>query len=529
MRPGRTKRIRATLAAALAVLPGLVPLPALPQTAAERAPIVYTMRFPAPETHIAEIEARIPTGGRASVELMMPAWSPGYYAIGNYARNVRGLIARTPEGAGLAVRKPSENHWIVETNGAPEIVVEYGVSCETRFVTGCWVGPENAVINGPATFITIVELGKRPHEVRLHPAPAWTETATGLEPAPGGRPDDFVGPDYDTFADAPIVMGQISKHEARVPGTRVVLADFGELGNWNGAEVVKILALIVDEHRRMVGGRLPFERYVFLNALRGGAGGLEHRNSTLLSSPRSPETPTPGLRWLEFASHEFFHAINVKRLRPVELGPFDYDNVPRTPSLWISEGLTSYYGDLAVARAGLATREEFLTSVGAGIRNLQTTPGRLVQTLEQASLEVGSTGGSSGVGVDRTTNVSYYEKGAVVGLLLDAKIRRATDGVRSLDDVMRLAYARFSGERGFTPDQFQATASEAAGIDLEPFFRHALETTEELDYGEMLDWFGLRFAEPGSTDPARAWALEVRPDATDAQVRHLQSLLAPST
>jgi len=516
--------IQASFAVTAVLLSGPVSLAAQLQVAAQRAPIVYTMRFPAPETHVAEIEAIIPTGGNASIELMMPTWSPGYYAAGNYAANVQEFTARTRAGTHLAVEKPSENHWLIETAGAAEIVIAYRLLCESRFVTGCWVGPEFAVINGPATFITIDEQAKRPHAVRLVLAPAWPESLTSLDPAPGGGQDEYVGPDYDTFADSPIVMGDISIHEFEVPGTRVVLADFGDLGNWNGAEVVETLKLIVDEHRRMMGG-LPFERYVFLNAFRGGAGGLEHLNSSLLSSPRNPESPGPGLRWLEFVSHEFFHAINVKRLRPVELGPFDYDTVPRTPSLWISEGLTSYYGDLAVVRAGVGTPEAFLSGMSSTIRNVQNSPGRLVQTLEQASLQVG-VGRGSGVGVDRATTVSYYEKGAIVGLLLDAMIRSVTRDVRTLDDVMRLAYTRYSGERGFTPEQFNATAAEVAGVDLEPFFHKALTTTEELDYSGMLDWFGLRFAEPA--DSARAWELEIRPDATEAQMRNLQSLLAPS-
>jgi predicted metalloprotease with PDZ domain len=524
-RAALTKIPTACLLAA-ALLPGPIRLAAQEQTA-DRTPVVYTMRFPAPDTHVAGIEAVIPTGGRTSVELMMPNWSPGYYSAGNYAANIREFEARTRTGAPLTVEKPSQNHWRIETKGATQIVISYRLLCESRFVTGCWVGPESAVINGPSTFITIDEKTKRPHQVRLVLAPSWKESVTSLDPAPGGRPNEYAGPDYDTFADSPIVVGDISEHEFDVPGTHVLLADFGELGNWDGAEVAKSLKRIVDEHRRMMRG-LPFHRYVFLNAFRRGAGGLEHLNSSLLSSAPNPTSPTATLRWLEYVSHEFFHAINVKRLRPIELGPFDYDNVPRSPSLWISEGLTSYYGDLAVVRSGIGTRADFLAAMSALIRNIQTSPGRLVQTLEQASLEVGS-GAGSGIGGDRATTVSYYEKGAIVGLLLDARIRHTTRDARSLDDLMRLAFARYSGERGFTPDEFQATAAEVAGIDLGSFFQRALATTEELDYGEMLDWFGLHFTEPGSEDAARAWALEIRRDATEAQVRHLQSLLAPST
>jgi predicted metalloprotease with PDZ domain len=233
------------------------------------------------------------------------------------------------------------------------------------------------------------------------------------------------------------------------------------------------------------------------------------------------------VRWLKYASHEYFHAINVKRLRPIELGPFDYEQLPSTPSLWISEGLTTYYGDLAVVRSGVGSLPDYLTGLSGHIQNVQTSPGRLVQTLEQASLTSGTTS-SSGVGGNRNLTVSYYEKGPAVGLLLDARIRKLTNDAKSLDDVMRLAYTRYGGARGFKPEEFVATASEVAGADLAPYFHTILATTEELDYREALEWFGLRFVDPASADVTKAWGLEPLPNATAMQQRHLQRLVAPS-
>lgn len=491
--------------------------------AAPPEPAVYTLRFPAPDTHIAEVEARIPTDGRASLDLMLPAWSPGYYALGDYARNVRDFAARRPDGTPLHVDHPRSNHWAVATTGAPAIVVSYGLLCQSQFVTGSWVGPRYAVINGPSTYITPTGDGARPQEVHLELPAVWPQSITSLDEAPDGQPNHYRGPNYDVFIDSPIVAGTISTHEFEVGGARHVLADFGDLGAWDGQAAADALERIVTAHWRMIGA-LPFTKYVFLNAFRRGQGGLEHLNSTLLSSSPGPTSPRPTLRWLKYVSHEYFHAINVKRLRPVELGPFDYEKLPHTSSLWIAEGLTTYYGDLAVVRSGVGSVADHLAGLSGEIRALQTSPGRLVQTLEQASLTVGTTS-RSGVGGNRNTTVSYYDKGTVVGFLLDARIRHATDDARSLDDVMRLAYARYGGARGYTPAEFQATASEVAGIDLSAFFHSALATTDELDYREALDWFGLRFAEPGSADPARAWALQVRPDATPAQARHLQHLV----
>jgi predicted metalloprotease with PDZ domain len=502
------------LAARVATQPGVAPA---------LDPIVYTLRAPAPDTQVLHVEARIPTGGQTSVELMLPVWSPGYYVAQDYAANVQDLTARAADGAALDVARPARNRWRVATGGAPAVTLAYRLSCRSRFVTGCWVDANQAVINGPSTYITLSERAKRPHELRLEMAPGWKQSMTSLDPSAAGA-HAYVGPDYDTFVDAPIVAGTISLHEFDVPGTRVVLADFGDLGTWDGAGAAEMLRRIVDEHRRMIGG-LPFKRYVFLNAFRGGAGGLEHLNSSLLSSSPNPTQALPTIRWLNYASHEFFHAINVKRLRPIELGPFDYDNVPRTPSLWLSEGVTTYYGNLAVVRSGVASQAEFLAGLSSQIRSLQTSSGRLVQTLEQSSLGVAAAGGS-GVGGNRNTTVSYYIKGDIVGLLLDAHIRRLTGDRRSFDDVMREAYRRYGGERGFRPEEFEAVASTIAGADLAPWFHKALRTTEELDYSEMLDWYGLRFVEPESADPARAWSLEVRPEATAAQREHLQRWLS---
>jgi predicted metalloprotease with PDZ domain len=222
-------------------------------------------------------------------------------------------------------------------------------------------------------------------------------------------------------------------------------------------------------------------------------------------------------------SHEYFHAFNVKRLRPIELGPFDYEKEPHTPSLWVSEGLTTYYGDLIPARAGVVDRDYALSQLSSHIKRLQSSPGRLVQTLEQASSEVW-TSSFSGVGGGPKT-VSYYIKGPIVGFLLDAKIRRATAGSKSLDDLMRLAYERYSGEKGFTPEQFRHTAEEVAGVDLKEWFRRALASTEELDYSEALDWFGLRFMQPRDGEPANSWKLEALPNATVDQKRHVNEWL----
>ncbi len=358
-------------------------------------------------------------------------------------------------GRTLDLTHPKQNRWLIRTAGSPKVIVSYRISCEQRSVTTNWISEDLAVLNGAATFVTVVEKVRRPHDIRLELPSKWSPAKTALDPAPDGQLNHFRAEDYDTLVDSPILAGKLAVHEFEVDGSKHELVDVGDIGNnWDGKRVAQDLEKIVKENR-LFWGSLPFKKYLFLNVFRRGGGGLEHKNSTLLtSSPAGAAQPRSYLSWLDFVSHEYFHAFNVKRLRPVELGPFDYEHPPQTASLWISEGLTSYFGELIVSRAGLGTTDDFLASLSTHIGQLQNAPGRLVQTLEQSSLDVW-TSGNSGIGRDSTTKVSYYVKGPIVGFLLDAKIRQATAGKKSLDDVMRLAHERYAGMHGFTPEQFR--------------------------------------------------------------------------
>lgn len=486
-------------------------------------PIAYTLRAPQPATHVLQVDATVPTERRDSVDLMMAIWSPGYYRVEHYETRVRGFAARAADGTALRVTQPTPNRWRVYTAGRPSILIAYEVLSQERSVTLNWVDDTLAVLNGAPTFITLVERARRPHQVRLELAGLWKRSITSLAAAPGGAPNHYVARDYDELVDSPIVAGDLRLREFTVGGTRHVLASAGDVGAFDDERAARDLAVIVEAQRRF-WGTLPYERYVFLNLFRRAGGGLEHLNSTLLTSNAARlATPRAYLGWLQFVSHEYFHAMNVKRLRPVELGPFDYERPPSTTSLWISEGLTSYYGELLVQRSGLSAAADFLATLSSHIARVQHAPGRLVQTLEQSSLDVWS-GGVSGIGRDSMTTVSYYEKGPVVGFLLDARIRRVTNGRRSLDDVMRLAFTRHSGERGFTAAEFQRAAEEVAETSLAAFFRQTLASTEELDFSEALDWFGLQFT-TGEARAAGTWTLAVRPNATAEQQAHLRAWL----
>ena len=519
------------LAACLALLG-----PAMAGAAGPAEPIRYILRFPSPQSHYVEVEATYPTAGsEGGVELMMPVWTPGSYLVREHARHVEGLSARGPDGKPLAVEKVRKNRWKMATSPAPSVTVNYRVYCREMGVQTNWVDAGFALLNGAATYLTLADRKPRPHEVNLILPPGWLRSITGLPDAPGGPPHRYLAPDFDALVDGPIYAGTPAVHEFAVDGKPHYLVNEGEAGIWDGPRSARDLEAIV-KAARSLWGSLPYDKYIFFNLMTETGGGLEHKNSTVLMTSRwATRTRAAYLDWLDLASHEYFHLWNVKRLRPVELGPFDYESEVTTRSLWIAEGLTSYYGPLLVRRAGLCSTEEFLEgSPPAGgadadrprteIESLQDTPGRAVQPLESASFDAWIKYYRRDENTPNTA-ISYYTKGAVVGFLLDARIRAATQGAKSLDDAMRHAYARYSGDRGYTPDQFRANASEVAGVDLAPWFARALDSTDELDYAEALAWHGLRFrpvdAESESEKdkdkpkkPPRAWlGLTTRADA----------------
>ncbi|MEA2691793.1 MAG: hypothetical protein QOJ16_1180 [Acidobacteriota bacterium] len=468
-------------------------------------PISYTLRFPAPETHYAEVLARIPTGGRPTVELMMAVWTPGSYVVREFSRNVEALTATattadeaneadaTAGGTPLVLQKTAKNRWRVETGGHPSITVRYRVYGHEMSVRTNFVDSSFALLNGAATFLTPVGEGKRPHEVRVVLPPGWKSVITPLPSAPAGE-HAYRAVDYDTLVDSPIYAGNAEVQEFEVAGKQHLLVDEGGDGVWNGPKAAAELAKLVREEIAF-WGFAPYPRYIFFNLLTEEGGGLEHKDSTVLMSSRYRARTREGMiDWLGLAGHEMFHAWNVKRLRPVELNPFDYEHEVYTESLWVAEGLTSYYDDLLIARAGLMRRDEYLKRLSKQIDGLETGPGRLVQPLSAASFD-------AWIKFYRrdenfvNSGVSYYTKGAVVGFLLDAEIRRATGGTKSLDDAMRLAYQRYSGERGYTPAELRKTLEEVAGTGLGPFWARAVDSAEDLDYQRALDWFGLRFGE----------------------------------
>jgi predicted metalloprotease with PDZ domain len=465
-------------------------------------PIRYTLRFPAPHTHYLEVEATYPTGGRPQTELFMAVWTPGSYLVREYERNVENVVAKSPDGRTRTVQKTRKNRWSVESAGAPRVTISYRVYSREMTVRNNWVESGFTMLNGAPTFLTLAERASRAHEVRIEMPATWKGIATPLMPV-AGQSNTFRADDFDTLVDSPIIVGNPVTREFTVAGKKHYLVLEGDPSAFDVDRAAADVQKIVEAGGKVMG-RYDYPHYYFLNLVTEASGGLEHKNSFLGMTGRfTTRTRRAYLGWLGLIAHEYFHNWNIKRLRPIELGPFDYENEVHTRALWIAEGFTDYYGSLLVRRSGISTRDEHFEDLSAQIEAVQTTPGRLVTPVGLASYDTWIKQYRPDENTGNTT-VNYYPKGAVIAFLLDAKIRKATSDAKSLDDAMRLAYSRYSGEKGYTLDQFYETMSEVAGVDLKPWFARVVDTTEELDYSEALDWFGLRFR-PVDTKAQRAW------------------------
>lgn len=457
----------------------------------EGAPVHYTIRLSQAKNHYADIELNCETGGKKQLELMMPTWTPGSYLIREYSRHVESISASDADGAELTISRSRKNRWVVNCDDAESVVVKYRLYCNEMTVRTNQVESEFALFNGASTFMSPVESRDQKHQVRIELPADWKHAVCAL-PDVGDDRQTFAASSFDELVDSPILCGNPNIYSFEVGDREHLLVSIGEGEVWDGAATAEDLKKIVAEHHQL-WGVVPYPRYIFFNLLVETGGGLEHDNSTVMMISRwYYRDREKYVRWLGLASHEFFHTWNVRRLRPRPLVEYDYENEVYLRSLWIAEGVTSYYDDLQLARAGLISQDEYLKAVSRQIETLQTTPGRNIQSLADSShdtwIKLYRPNENSS-----NAQVSYYNKGAVAAFLLDTEIRSATDGKKSLDDVMRILYERHAGDVGYTPAEFRSIVSEVADTDLTEWFDRYIDGLDEFDYSKTLDWYGLQF------------------------------------
>ena len=466
------------------------------------AAIVYRLRMPEPHTHLFHVELRAESVS-GPAELVMPSWTPGSYLMREFPRNVVSFAAEDGAGRALSFAKADKNTWRVAAPSDGRLTARYVVYADELTVRTSHLDATHAYVNGASVFMFPRGRESEPARVEIDAPRGW-RVSTALPE--DGSPDAFRAADYDELVDSPFEIGTHERLEFEVEGKRHRWAIWGR-GNHDADRLVADATRVILAEKALFG-TLPYPEYLFiLHLISGGSGGLEHKNSTSLLADRWSFRGPAYENLQGLVAHEFFHLWNGKRIRPAALGPFDYTRENYTRDLWVVEGLTTYYTEVMLRRAGLMTQQRFLDKLADQVTRLQTTPGRLVQPLADASFDAWIKFYRPDANTPNAT-ISYYQKGAMVGLLLDLRIRAATENRRSLDDVMRALWERFGArDVGYAEGAVEALASEVAGVDLAPDFDRWLRSTEELDFAAHLAAAGLVLApahEPRPGMPAFA-------------------------
>ena len=471
---------------AIGVAPSLAPAQARPASAPA---LSVTVSMERPTTHYYHVVFRTDGLKGESQDFKMPVWTPGYYRIMDYAKNVKDFRAEDGAGRPLAWEKTAKNIWRVRTGGAAAVIVSYDVYAFTRFVADSYLSDDGGFMTPAGLFMHIAGRLKDPVTVRVLPFPDWKKVSTGLDPVPGD-PFTFTAADFDTLYDCPILVGNQEVLRFEAAGLSHTVAAY-DLGSFDRTRFTGDLKKIVEAAAGLMG-EIPYRHYTFL-IIGPGGGGLEHLNSTAVTlNPNSLSDARGYQGWLSFIAHEYFHLFNVKAIRPVTLGPFDYDRENYTNLLWFSEGVTVYYEYLLLNRAGLMARGEVLERLGETVADYENAPGRRHQpaTLSSFDTWTGFFGRSEHAA---NTTISYYDIGCGLGLLLDLRIREASKGRASLDDVMRALYRTFykDKKRGFTDRELRDVCERTAGVPLGEIFDVFARTVEPWDYAKYLGYAGL--------------------------------------
>jgi len=461
--------------------------------------ISFTVSMPRPNTHLLEVEMRMQIPANLQVpnetDLVMPVWTPGSYLIREFERHVQDFEALSVSGHRLDWTKVNKNTWRVNTNGVRLWRARYRVYANEFSVRTNELNADHAFWNNAALLMYPDGSISKPSSLRIVPANGW-KTATGLPPV-DGQPNTFRADNFDILYDSPVEVSNFKQIDFQVRGVPHRIVIDGE-GNYDPERMRRDVQKLVETEVGLFD-EIPYHNYTFILHLRGG-GGIEHLNSTSLGFRRNGFGNEEGWRgFYGLVAHEFFHLWNVKRIRPDVLGPFDYTKENYTRSLWVAEGITDYYGNLVLRRAGLITDKIYLDQLARRIQNFAETPGRLEMSAEEASF-------NAWIKEYRpdensiNSSISYYSKGELLGLLLDLDIRRRTHGAKSLDDVMRYLYTDFYQKgRNYTPEDMQRACELMAGVSLDQFFSRYVRGRDELvpAYRDALAGVGLRLEQAG--------------------------------
>ncbi|MFN0298919.1 MAG: M61 family metallopeptidase [Burkholderiales bacterium] len=468
-----------------------------------KAPTRYTVRAARPEAHLFGVQCVVEAPDPDGQAFALPAWIPGSYMIREFAKHIVSIRAMTGKHP-VALEKLDKHTWRAAPTSGP-LTVEIEVFAHDHSVRGAFLDATRGFLNGPCLFLRV--LGQEDHPCAIEFGPPAGARGRSWRLVTAMTPDridkqgfgTYRATDYDELIDHPVEMGTPAIATFRACGVAHTIAITGR-HDTDLARLVRDMRRICVAQIRFFGEPAPMGRYVFfINAVPDGYGGLEHRASTALICGRNDlpradmDKPTDEYRtFLGLVSHEYFHTWNVKRIKPAAFSPFDLDRENYTSLLWAFEGLTSYYDDLILARAGLISHKEYLTVIARNITGLARNPGRLRQSVAASSYDAWTKYYRQD---ENTPNavVSYYLKGSLVGLCLDLEIRARTKHRKSLDHVMRALWAQY-GQTGLgvPEDGIERAVEDVTGLRFRAFFDSSVHGTDELPLARVLKTVGIQ-------------------------------------
>jgi predicted metalloprotease with PDZ domain len=455
-----------------------------PSTESNAAPaIAYQLDLREPKWHIVRVTMTV-SEAAPETEIQFPTWY-ALYQIRDFVKDVQELQAQC-DGRAVTLAMKDANTWRSGSQPCTQLVIRYGVHAEGAAPFSSGLDEEHAFLNLAMILFYLPRECERAIRLKFILPDSW-KLATPLDE--GDAAGEFKAPNYDLMADCPVEAGTFDEYDYIQKGATYRVVVHGDGSSYSSKELVETLQKITATETDLMD-EVPFSRYTFIFHLgKGGGGGMEHRNGTAISS--SAESVKRG-GLASVAAHEFFHLWNVKRIRPQGLEPIDYVHGNDTRDLWFSEGVDSTYAELVLVRSGLIHHSDFYRSVARQIAELQERPARKFQSAEQSGGEAWLEKYPDYFRPERS--ISYYNKGELLGFLLDLGIRHATANKHSLDHVMLRLNQDFAHRgRFFTDDDLKSIIRGLAPeFSVDEFFRDNVSGTAELDYNAYLGYAGLR-------------------------------------
>ena len=468
--------------------------------------IKYNLSMPKPQNHYFHVEMELDGFKEKELKVKMPVWAPGSYLAREFAKNVNLVKAFDENGNEITVDKIDKNTWSIKKGKAKSIKVRYEVYSFELTVRTSFLDQTHGFVSGSGVFMYVQGHKDEAGEISVKPFKTFNKITTALklvnEGMPADAPNTYAFNNYDHLVDCPIEIGNQVEFDFEGGGTKHHVAIFGE-GNYD-IELLQIDMAKIVEAATDVFGQNPNKEYTFIiHNVVNGQGGLEHTNSTVLSVNRWTYSGADYVGFLSLVAHEYFHLWNVKRIRPIELGPFDYDTENYTSLLWVMEGFTSYYDELLLLRAGYYTKEQYLAKLFNTVNYVEGSTGTRVQPVAHASFDAWIKAYRPNENSHNTT-MSYYSKGTVLAALIDAMIMEGSNGEKCLDHFMQRLYDAYYVRkgRGFSESEFKTELEAFTDRDLDQFFKDYVDGTEIPNYKEVYDAFGINVEYIGKPEPS---------------------------